>query len=91
MLLYRCTLACFHHRLCLRTSAGGEEDSRKKRFPADKAYYIAKELLMTERTYRKDLQVLNVWFKQVSFIARVKYSYTPLYWIEHKVMDIRLK
>jgi FERM/RhoGEF/pleckstrin domain protein 2 len=26
----------------------------------DKAYYIAKELLMTERTYRKDLEVILV-------------------------------
>ena len=31
-----------------------------QRFPADKAYYIAKELLMTERTYKKDLEVLTV-------------------------------
>lgn len=26
----------------------------------DAAYYIAKELLMTERTYKKDLQVIAV-------------------------------
>ena len=31
-----------------------------QRFPADKAYYIAKELLMTERTYKKDLEVITV-------------------------------
>ncbi len=31
-----------------------------QRFPADKAYYIAKELLMTERTYKKDIEVLTV-------------------------------
>ncbi|RUS72018.1 hypothetical protein EGW08_020216, partial [Elysia chlorotica] len=31
--------------------------------PTDTAYYIAKELLMTERTYKKDLEVLCVWFR----------------------------
>ena len=34
--------------------------SSLQRYPADKAYYIAKELLMTERTYKKDLEVLTV-------------------------------
>lgn len=32
----------------------------KQRWPTDKAYYIAKELLMTERTYKKDLDMINV-------------------------------
>jgi len=45
-----------------------EEESRRKvsdrrRYPVDKAYYIAKELLMTERTYKKDLEVITVWFR----------------------------
>ena len=31
-----------------------------QRNTVDKAYYIAKELLMTERTYRKDLEVITV-------------------------------
>ena len=35
-------------------------DRSLQRYPADKAYYIAKELLMTERTYKKDLEVLTV-------------------------------
>lgn len=36
-------------------------DIRKtKRWPTDKAYFISKELLMTERTYKKDLEVINV-------------------------------
>ncbi|KAL5005009.1 hypothetical protein ScPMuIL_018465 [Solemya velum] len=41
-----------------------EEDSKRKikRHPVDRAYYIAKELLMTERTYKKDLEVITVWF-----------------------------
>ncbi|XP_012060852.1 PREDICTED: FERM, RhoGEF and pleckstrin domain-containing protein 1-like [Atta cephalotes] len=42
-----------------------ETEVRKtKRWPTDKAYYIAKELLMTERTYKKDLDVINVWFRE---------------------------
>ncbi|XP_076846496.1 FERM, ARHGEF and pleckstrin domain-containing protein 2 [Brachyhypopomus gauderio] len=40
-----------------------EEELRRKRFPTDKAYFIAKEILMTERTYLKDLEVLTVWFR----------------------------
>ncbi|XP_064638687.1 FERM, ARHGEF and pleckstrin domain-containing protein 2-like isoform X5 [Lineus longissimus] len=39
------------------------DESEEERYPADKAYYIAKELLMTERTYKKDLEVLTVWFR----------------------------
>ncbi len=31
-----------------------------QRYPTDKAYYIAKELLMTERTYKKDLEVVDL-------------------------------
>jgi len=27
--------------------------------PSDRAYFIAKELLVTERTYRKDLEVIS--------------------------------
>ncbi|VDI21195.1 FERM, RhoGEF and pleckstrin domain protein 2 [Mytilus galloprovincialis] len=42
-----------------------EDDHRKKakRHLVDRAYYIAKELLMTERTYKKDLEVITVWFR----------------------------
>lgn len=36
---------------------------KKKRSAADKAYFIAKEFLMTERTYRKDLEVINLWLR----------------------------
>lgn len=46
---------------------GDVEDTelkKTKRWPTDKAYYIAKELLMTERTYKKDLDVINVWFRE---------------------------
>uniref|UniRef100_A0A803T173 FERM, ARHGEF and pleckstrin domain-containing protein 2 n=1 Tax=Anolis carolinensis TaxID=28377 RepID=A0A803T173_ANOCA len=40
-----------------------EDETRRKRYPADKAYFIAKEILATERTYLKDLEVLTVWFR----------------------------
>lgn len=35
-------------------------DTLKKKWPTDKAYYVSKEILMTERTYRRDLDVINV-------------------------------
>nr|XP_002732232.2 PREDICTED: FERM, RhoGEF and pleckstrin domain-containing protein 2 [Saccoglossus kowalevskii] len=35
-----------------------------KRHPTDKAYFIAKEILTTERTYIKDLEVIVVWFRK---------------------------
>lgn len=31
----------------------------KKKWPADKAYFLSKEILMTERTYKRDLDVIN--------------------------------
>ncbi|KAJ6660894.1 hypothetical protein lerEdw1_017051 [Lerista edwardsae] len=40
-----------------------EEDVRRKRFPTDKAYFIAKEVSTTERTYLKDLEVITSWFQ----------------------------
>ncbi|KAM6179694.1 FERM, ARHGEF and pleckstrin domain-containing protein 1 isoform 2-T2 [Erethizon dorsatum] len=46
---------------CPRTD--DEEEGRRKRFPTDKAYYIAKEVSTTERTYLKDLEVITSWFQ----------------------------
>ncbi|XP_061744824.1 FERM, ARHGEF and pleckstrin domain-containing protein 2-like isoform X3 [Nerophis ophidion] len=40
-----------------------EEEGRRKKSPNDKAYFIAKEILTTERTYLKDLEVITVWFR----------------------------
>ncbi|XP_061925935.1 FERM, ARHGEF and pleckstrin domain-containing protein 1-like isoform X1 [Entelurus aequoreus] len=40
-----------------------EDEVRRKRFPTDRAYFIAKELLTTERTYVKDLEVVTVLFQ----------------------------
>ncbi|KAJ4427655.1 hypothetical protein ANN_25303 [Periplaneta americana] len=45
------------------TTNEGEVDMRRKRYPTDRAYFIAKEILMTERTYKKDLEVINLWFR----------------------------
>uniref|UniRef100_A0A8C6CUA8 FERM, ARHGEF and pleckstrin domain-containing protein 1 n=1 Tax=Moschus moschiferus TaxID=68415 RepID=A0A8C6CUA8_MOSMO len=43
--------------------AEDEDDGRRKRFPTDKAYFIAKEASTTERTYLKDLEVITSWFQ----------------------------
>ncbi|KAJ8255626.1 hypothetical protein COCON_G00194900 [Conger conger] len=45
------------------TRTDDEDEVRRKRFPTDKAYFIAKELLTTERTYLKDLEVITVSFQ----------------------------
>ncbi|KAK2538258.1 hypothetical protein Q9233_002118 [Columba guinea] len=50
------------------SDAGGarmeeDEEMKRKRYPTDKAYFIAKEILATERTYLKDLEVITVWFR----------------------------
>lgn len=34
-------------------------DVYKKKWPTDKAYFLSKEILMTERTYKRDLDVIN--------------------------------
>lgn len=36
------------------------ETKKKIKFPIDKTFYIAKEILMTELTYKKDLDVINI-------------------------------
>ncbi|XP_069752559.1 FERM, ARHGEF and pleckstrin domain-containing protein 2 isoform X2 [Narcine bancroftii] len=45
------------------TKADDEEEDHRKRYPTDKAFFIAKEILTTERTYLKDLEVITVWFR----------------------------
>ncbi|KAG7271288.1 hypothetical protein CRUP_003242 [Coryphaenoides rupestris] len=42
-----------------------EDEARRKKFPTDKAYFLAKELLTTERTYLKDLHVVTTSFQEV--------------------------
>lgn len=46
-------------------------DTLRKKWPTDKAYYISKEILMTERTYRRDLDVINL----VSFFFNFHYYF----------------
>eukprot|EP00057_Strongylocentrotus_purpuratus_P015321 XP_011669795.1 PREDICTED: FERM, RhoGEF and pleckstrin domain-containing protein 1-like [Strongylocentrotus purpuratus] len=43
-----------------------DEPVKKKRHPPDRAYFIAKEILTTERTYLKDLEVVVVWFRKAT-------------------------
>ncbi|XP_053511159.1 FERM, ARHGEF and pleckstrin domain-containing protein 2 isoform X2 [Artibeus jamaicensis] len=49
------------------SDAGGtrmdDEELKHKGPGADEAYFIAKEILATERTYLKDLEVITVWFR----------------------------
>ncbi|XP_036091921.1 FERM, ARHGEF and pleckstrin domain-containing protein 2 isoform X4 [Rousettus aegyptiacus] len=40
-----------------------EEEPKHKCPGADEAYFIAKEILATERTHLKDLEVITVWFR----------------------------
>uniref|UniRef100_A0A8C7N9T4 FERM, ARHGEF and pleckstrin domain-containing protein 1 n=1 Tax=Oncorhynchus kisutch TaxID=8019 RepID=A0A8C7N9T4_ONCKI len=56
--------------------------------PTDKAYFIAKELLTTERTFLKDLAVITVWFQAVlgkedilpdSVRTLINTNYDPVY------------
>ncbi|KAM3857283.1 FERM, ARHGEF and pleckstrin domain-containing protein 1-like [Diretmus argenteus] len=65
-----------------------EEEARRKKYPTDKAYFIAKELLTTERTYLKDLQVITVSFQSVlgkdealpdSVRSLISANYDPVY------------
>ncbi|XP_056610288.1 FERM, ARHGEF and pleckstrin domain-containing protein 1 isoform X2 [Triplophysa dalaica] len=42
-----------------------DDDNRRKMCPADEAYFITKELLNTERTHLKDLELITVWFQAV--------------------------
>ena len=44
-----------------------------QRTPTEKAYYIAKELLMTERTYKKDLEVIDL-------VRRTRHPVLSDYW-----------
>ncbi|XP_077430231.1 FERM, ARHGEF and pleckstrin domain-containing protein 1-like isoform X2 [Vanacampus margaritifer] len=43
-----------------------DEDEARRKFPTDKAYFIAKELLTTERTYFKELHVITESFQRIA-------------------------
>ncbi|XP_030078798.1 FERM, ARHGEF and pleckstrin domain-containing protein 1 isoform X2 [Drosophila hydei] len=48
-----------------------EAEVKKRKWPTEPSYFLAKELLMTERTYKKDLDVLNSSFRQVLSVEDV--------------------
>ncbi|PIO35224.1 hypothetical protein AB205_0044130, partial [Aquarana catesbeiana] len=76
-----------NEQICIRTD--DEEDSRKKRFPTDKAYYIAKEVSTTECTYLKDLEVITVVIS--TFIAKEGRSNSQMKGEHQKIGDVMLK
>lgn len=45
------------------TMNSSDSELKKKRLPTEVSYHLAKEFLMTERTYKKDLDILNGWFQ----------------------------
>ncbi|KAH8418522.1 hypothetical protein KR009_011306, partial [Drosophila setifemur] len=49
-----------------------EAEVKKRKWPTEPSYFLAKELLMTERTYKKDLDVLNTTFRQVLSLEDVE-------------------
>ncbi|XP_010604959.1 FERM, ARHGEF and pleckstrin domain-containing protein 2 isoform X3 [Fukomys damarensis] len=64
------------------SDAGGprtedQDEPRHKRMPEDEAYFIAKEILATERTYLKDLEVITVLLPQWFRSAVVKEDAMP--------------
>jgi FERM/RhoGEF/pleckstrin domain protein 2 len=50
----------------------------KRKWPAGKAYFLSKEILMTERTYKRDLEVINSRFRNVLSSKDVE-SLQPLF------------
>ena len=40
-----------------------------QRYPTDRAYFIAKEILMTERTYKKDLEIINLVSDVIKYVG----------------------
>lgn len=57
-----------------------------QRFPTDRAYFIAKELLTTERTYLKDLEVVTVVRRAMSLantLLHSLFSAVPVLWGEN--------
>lgn len=54
-----------------------------QRFPTDRAYFIAKELLTTERTYVKDLEVVTV-VREDRIVSPVCLFSLALYSVEEK-------
>lgn len=49
-----------------------------QKYPTDRAYFIAKEILMTERTYKKDLEVISL-VSYVTCLKEQKYGVFPVH------------
>uniref|UniRef100_A0A8D1MPW5 FERM, ARH/RhoGEF and pleckstrin domain protein 2 n=1 Tax=Sus scrofa TaxID=9823 RepID=A0A8D1MPW5_PIG len=62
----RCLLSSESRAVGLGTAgtAAGSPVCSPQGAPADEAYFIAEEILATERTYLKDLEVITVWFRR---------------------------
>ena len=69
-----------------------------QRHPTDKAYFIAKEILMTERTYKKDLEVINlvghqIWSNNLPGIyywSRIKTDQWKRYYIRWRILRLSI-
>nr|UNZ81753.1 Farp protein [Dugesia japonica] len=46
------------------SSRRSHHQSSKKRPPMDKSFHIIKEVLMTERTYKRSLDIICIWFRK---------------------------
>ncbi|XP_059219695.1 FERM, ARHGEF and pleckstrin domain-containing protein 1 isoform X2 [Stomoxys calcitrans] len=44
--------------------AEGDAEAKRRKWPTEKSYFLSKELLMSERTYKKDLELLNTNFRK---------------------------
>lgn len=53
------TLRIYIFKDCFLVNGWSSVCACVQKFPTDKAYFIAKELLTTERTFIKDLQVIT--------------------------------
>lgn len=56
-----------------------DEFKRKKNVPNEESYFIVKELVMTERTYKKDLDLLTSTFRQFAVTNNFDLSELPLF------------
>ena len=65
-----------------------------QRYPTDRAYFIAKEILMTERTYKKDLEILNLvsgFSRSVpSFLPQTFYILQPSRYVQTTIVQWRI-
>ncbi|CAG2112563.1 unnamed protein product, partial [Medioppia subpectinata] len=48
----------------IRIESTLDRDHRRAKLRLDKEYYVFRELVMSERTYKKDIELINTWFKE---------------------------